>query len=203
MPVVYLAPIVLKRYLCNMAIDKINVRNVVLFLMILGAAAFRLIRFEQFTWANFTPIGAMALFGGTYFKQKWKAYIMPLAIFVATDWIINYAYFHELVFFYEGAFFVYLSFVLMVLVGSLIQKVTVVNVIGASIISVVIHWLISDIGPWWYGSLYPRTFEGYITCLIAAIPYEKNLLIGNLVFGTILYGSFEWIQAKLPAARTA
>lgn len=186
-----------------MAVNKINVRNITLILMIIAASAFRLVHFEQVAWANFTPIGAMALFGGTYFKEKWKAYLVPFLVFLLSDWMINYIFMHQFTLFYDGAFFVYLSFVLMVYVGTLIDKVNVVNVLSASLIAVVVHWLVSDIGPWWYGAMYPRTFEGYLHCLIAAIPFERNLLLGNIVFGTIMYGGFEWMQAKVSVLRPA
>ncbi|WP_028296134.1 DUF6580 family putative transport protein [Olivibacter sitiensis] len=186
-----------------MAVDKFNFRNIVIILMIIAASAFRLVHFEQLAWANFTPIGAMALFGGTYFKDKWKAYLVPLMVFLLTDWIINYTLSHQFILFYDGAFFVYLAFLLMVYVGTLVDKVNVVNVLSAGIVSVVIHWLVADIGTWWSGMypMYPRTLEGYLGCLIAAIPFERNLLLGNLVFGAILYGGFEWMQGRVSVLR--
>lgn len=183
-----------------MSIEKIHLRNAAIIGVILVAGAFRLIDLGKFgAWANFTPVGAIALFAGTYFKDKWKAYLVPLLTLLLTDWIIYYAYFKQLVFFYDGMIWVYLSFALIVFVGSLIEKVNVVNVLSASIVSVVIHWLISDIQPWLEGTTYPLTFAGYIQCLIAAIPFEKNLLLGNLVYGSLLYGGFELLKAKVPA----
>jgi hypothetical protein len=32
-----------------------------------------------------------------------------------------------------------------------------------------------------------------------AIPYMKNMLLGNLIYGAILFGSFELAQRKYPA----
>jgi len=60
-----------------MSLKKINIRTVVLILMILAAAAMRLVSFKYpLVLSNFTPVGAIALFGGAYFTDKWKAYLV-------------------------------------------------------------------------------------------------------------------------------
>ncbi|MXV51950.1 hypothetical protein GS399_13285 [Pedobacter sp. HMF7647] len=187
-----------------MSISKLNIRNSLLILIILAAGALRLVDLGKFsTWANFTPVGAIAMFGGTYFQNKWKAYVFPLITLMATDWIISYAYFGKVEFFYSGFLFVYLAFAAMVYVGSLIKKVNAIEVISASIICVVIHWLISDIQPWLFEAMYPKTFAGYIQCLVAAIPFERNLMLGNLVFGGLMYGGFELAKTKVHSLQLA
>eukprot|EP01132_Coremiostelium_polycephalum_P015607 gene15607-18830_t len=100
-----------------MSMEKINIRNSILALIIIAAAATRFLNLGSFSsWSNFTPIGAMAMFGGAYFSDKLKAYAVPLITLLVSDVVVNYSYFHKLVLFYDGAFWVYLSFVLMVFV---------------------------------------------------------------------------------------
>ena len=175
-------------------------RNVIIVLFIIAAAATRFINFGSFgSWTNFTPLGAMALFGGAYFSGKIKAYAIPLLTLFVSDLLVNYLYFQKLVLFYDGAFWVYLSFILMIFVGSFIKKVNAVNIIMASFAAVFIHWVISDIGVvLMAGSIYPKTFGGYLTALIAAIPFERNLLVSNLVYGFVMFGSFELVKTKFP-----
>ena len=148
-------------------------RNIILILMIVVAAAFRLIAFKYPALSNFNPLGAIALFGGAYFKDKWKGYLTVLLTLFATDVVINYLYTSKWSFGYDGMFMVYLSFSLMVLVGTLIKKVNVLNVLLAGIVSVLIHWLLTDLP----GTLYPHTLAGYGQSLIAAIPFEYNLIM--------------------------
>jgi hypothetical protein len=62
-----------------MSLHKIHTRNTVLILMIVAAAAMRLVSYKFPVLSNFTPVGAIALFGGAYFTDKWKAYLVPLA----------------------------------------------------------------------------------------------------------------------------
>ncbi|RFZ84742.1 hypothetical protein DYU05_03810 [Mucilaginibacter terrenus] len=178
-----------------MSLQKINTRNTVLILMIIAAAAFRFLSYKYTALSNFTPVGAIALFGGAYFTDKWKAYLVPLVTLFVSDIFINYLYTSKWVLFYSSSIWLYLCFALMVLAGSLIKKVNVGTVGLASLAAVLIHWLVMDL-PWLYGTMYPHTLTGYGTSLVAAIPFEKNMILGDLLFGTILFGGFELAKSK-------
>jgi hypothetical protein len=181
--------------------QKINIRNAVLILMIIAAAAMRLVSYKYQFLSNFTPVGAIAIFGGTYFNDKWKAYLVPFAALFVSDLIINYMYFSKLVW-YSSSLWMYASFFAMVFFGSLIKKVNFGNVVMASVGGVIIHWLLTDIDPWLYGTTYPKGINGYFQSLIAAIPFEKNMILGDLVFGLILFGGFELAKSKYTVLRS-
>jgi len=90
--------------------------------------------------------------------------------------------------------------VLMVFAGTFIRKVNVTNLLIASFATVLIHWLVSDIGAIFYeGSMYPKTFAGYLSALVGAIPFERNLLVSNLLFSALMFGGFEYAKNKFPA----
>lgn len=181
--------------------EKIKSRNAVLILMIVFAVAMRLVSYK-FQWlSNFTPVGTVALFGGAYFSDKWKAYLVPLAALFLSDIAINYLYTGKLVLWYGGSVYVYLCFALMVFIGTMIKKVNVMNVFIASLASVAVHWLIMDL-PWLYGTLYPHTLAGYGQSLIAAIPFEKNMILGDAIYGAILFGGFELAKSKYTLLRS-
>ncbi|MDR3695000.1 DUF6580 family putative transport protein [Mucilaginibacter sp.] len=184
-----------------MSLQKINTRTIVLILMIVAAAAMRLLSFKfPYILSNFTPVGAIALFGGAYFTDKWKAYLVVLLTLFASDILINYLYTTKWVLWYGGSFWVYLTFAIMVFIGSLIKKANVANVAIASLASVAVHWLIIDM-PWLYGSLYPHNLTGYGQSLIAAIPFERNMVLGDIVFCAILFGGFELAKSKYAILR--
>jgi len=183
-----------------MTLQKVNTRNTVLILMIVAAGAFRLVSYKYpYVLSNFTPVGAIALFGGAYFTDKWKAYLVPLLTLFLSDIALNYLYTSKLVF-YSDSLWMYLCFAIMVFIGSLIKKATIVSVALAALVSVAIHWLITDL-PWLYGNLYPHTLAGYGQSLIAAIPFEKNMLFGDALFGLILFGGFELAKSKYSTLR--
>jgi len=183
---------------------RIGSRNMMLILIIISAALLRILNVGKFgDWANFTPVGAIALFAGTYFRNRWAAYATPLLTLFVSDIIVNYGYYGKITFFYDGIAYVYAAFALMVFAGSLMKRVSIPNVFLAAITSVLIHWIVTNFGVWIGGQIYPTNLRGFINCYIQAIPFEKNLLLGNLAYGTILYGGFEWAQRSFPRLHVA
>ena len=178
-----------------------NPRTGVLVIMIISAGAWRLLASgAHFFLSEYTPIGAMALFGGCYFSDKWKAYLVPLLTLWLTDIVLNYTlYTHELTLFYPGFAWTYGSFALMVLLGTFMRKVNIQNVLLMGISAALIHWVVSDIGVWMGGTLYSKNAAGFVECYVAAIPFLKNMVMSNIIFGGIMFGAFEWAKYKFPA----
>ena len=161
----------------------------------------RLISYYYPSLSNFTPLGAIALFGGAYFADKWKAYVSVFVTLFLSDILINYLYSSQLVLWREGAIWVYLPFLVIVLIGTLIKKVSIGSVALASLAGVLFHWLFTDL-PFFYGAFYPHTLQGYGMSLTAAIPFERNMLLGDLVFGLVLFGGFELAKSKYTILRS-
>jgi hypothetical protein len=183
-----------------MTTQKINTRNTVLILMIVAAAAFRLVSYAYpYVLSNFTPVGAIALFGGAYFTDKWKAYLVPLLTLFISDIALNSLYSGHLEIWNNSSIMVYICFAAIVFMGTLIKKMNVLNVFAASLAAVVLHWLLTDLP---FGNLFPHTFAGYMQSLTAAIPFEKNMLFGDIVFCAILFGGFELAKNKYTVLRS-
>ncbi|UEG55145.1 hypothetical protein LLH06_09240 [Mucilaginibacter daejeonensis] len=172
------------------------------FLLVIVAAIIltgitRLISFYVPFMSNFTPMGAMAIFGGTYFAQKWKAGLLSVITLFVTDIFINYLYTAKLIVWYgNSALWLYASLIIMVFIGSMIKKVNVTSVLLASLASVAVHWLLTDIEPWINSSYYDKGLLGYGESLLMAIPFERNMLIADAVFGAALYGGYEVFKAR-------
>lgn len=179
-----------------MSVNKINTRTIVLLVFILSMGLFRWISQDMGALSNFTPVGAIALFAGVYFKDKWKAYMAPLGTLLISDMAINYISSGS--FFYPGMLYVYIAFALMVTLGSMIQTVNVSRILGGALGVVLIHWLVTDIGVWLSGTLYPMTAAGLWECLVAAIPFEKNFLVGTLIYTVVMFGGYELLGYKFP-----
>ena len=185
--------------------NKFNYRTPVLLLFMLLIIGLRVIAplspdFKLI--ANFSGIGAVALFGGAYFKNKINAFLLPILMLFVSDlglvltMGLDYG-------FYSGWYYTYIAFILMVLVGHfIIKKVTAKNVLIAGLVGVLIHWIISDFGVWYGSTVYPQTLLGFWACLVAAIPYEKNFLYGTLGYSALMFGVFETLKAKYPVLST-
>jgi hypothetical protein len=193
-----------------MSLKNLNPRFGILLLFILAAGIIRVLAGGQVTpFSNISPIGAMALFGGAYFSSKGKAYGFPLLTLFLSDVIMMQVFYSEYTqgLLYSGWIWTYISFAAMVLVGQLIiKKISVGNVVLAAVAAALTHWLISDLGVWLSGSTdittgkpYTRDLAGLIKCYTLAIPYMKNMLIGNLIYGAIFFGGFELMQRRFPA----
>ena len=153
--------------------------------------------------ADFSPIGAMAIFGGACFSNRAKAYGWPLLTLWVSDLFLNrFVFYGHWRLFYEGFYWTYGAFALMVLAGRYqVRKITVTRVLLASVTAVLIHWIVTDFGVWLDGTMYPKTGAGFVACLVAAIPYERDVFAGNLIYGAILFGSYAWM-ARGSALRT-
>lgn len=192
-----------------MSLKNLNPRLGVLLLFIIAAGIIRVLGGGQLTpFSNITPIGAMALFGGAYFSSKWKSYLFPLLALFVSDVLIMRLFYGSLTqgLLYEGWIWTYLGFAAMVLCGQLIiRKVSAGNVVMAAVAAAIAHWLLADLGAWFSatdittGKPYTRDAAGLIKCYTLGIPYMKHMLIGNLIYGTILFGGFELMQRRFPA----
>ena len=192
--------------------QKINIRLLVLIAITLLVGIWRIIQTTGHTpMSNFTPIGAMALFGGAYFANKGRAYLFPLlTLFVSDIFLMQTVYSgHSNGLLYSGWLWTYVAFGLMVLIGNtLIKKVNIKNLILGAFLAGLAHFIIVDFGVWLGGGLdlttglpYTRDFAGLMKCYILAIPFFKNLLAANLIYCGILFGGFELAKSKFPVLK--
>ncbi len=159
--------------------SKLKSQNLIAcFTIILFAVILRLIPHPP----NVAPIAAMALFGGAYLNKKY-ALVVPLLALFASDIFIG---------FYGGMPFVYGSFLLIGLIGLWLQKKRNFNfILGATLFSSLLFFIITNFGVWLMGDIYPQTLGGLIRCFYLAIPFFRNTVIGDLIFVGLFFGSFE------------
>lgn len=192
-----------------MSVKKINPRLAVLLGFIVIVGSLRIMNAVEFTaWSNFTPIGAMALFGGAYFNQRWKSFAFPLLTLFLGDLFIHTVIYDGN---YEGRPLIYLAFSIIVLIGILfIKKVKAKNIAAASLLSTLSFWFIADFAVWLGGGTDIRTqlplsrdLSGLIQCYSQGFPYMINFLLGTLFYSGIMFGLFEWMQKRYPVLQAA
>ena len=153
---------------------------------------------------NFTPLGAIALFGAAYFVQKKWALIIPIVAFWASDLLLNNityaAYFDGFTWFTSGMLYTNGSIAMIVVLGYyLLKKITFGRVLGGALGASVIFFIVSNFGVWMSGTMYPLSIEGLISCYAAAIPFFHYTIAGNVIYSAALFGSYEWIKANNPS----
>ena len=115
---------------------------------------------------NFTPIGAIALFGGAYLKNKHHAFLIPIASLWLSDLVLNnfiYSYYSDFTWFYPGFIWQYASFILIIIIGYLFQKLNFKNVFVTTIGSSLLFFILTNFGVWISGTMYTLDLNGLIT----------------------------------------
>ena len=149
-------------------------------------------------YPNFTPICAIALFGAKYFNNRYLAFLVPLITLWFSDLIINNLlfsqYYDGFTFFYSGFYWQYGSFLLITLLGrKTLKSFTFLKLIGISISSSFIFFIISNFGVWISSSFYSKDFTGLMVCYIAAVPFYFGSLLGSVFYSIFLFGSYNII----------
>lgn len=169
----------------------ITPKLLVLTAIILFAALMRLVPH----YPNFTPIAAVALFGGAHLGKRWLAFMIPLVALFISDIFLG---FHNLM------IPVYLSFALVVMLGTLMRNnIRIPYVIGGSLAGSLLFFLITNAAVWIATPFYPNTFQGLITSYTMAIPFFHAGLLGDLFYNAVFFGSFYLLQQRLPALKLA
>ena len=140
---------------------------------------------------NFTPILAMALFGGAMLGDKKLSLIVPLAAMLLSDIFIG---------FHADMPAVYLSFIAITLIGgAMIKSPKVTNVIAGSLVAAVLFFVVTNFSSWLMWEMYPKTLSGLLLSYEAAIPFFRNTMIATLVFSGVMFGAFKLIENVKPA----
>lgn len=148
---------------------------------------------------NFTPLAAIALFGGALFPTRASAFIVPLGTMLLSDVVLAITTYG-----WGGLGvmpFVYTSFALTVCLGRCIRRPRPLSVAGASLGSAVLFYLITNLGVWLSGQMYPATLQGLADCYAAAVPFFRNTVAGDVFYASLLFGGFELMQRRFPVLR--
>ncbi len=149
---------------------------------------------------NFTPVGALCLFGGAYFTRKWAAFGVPLAALFLSDLVLAVTHYNLRSLLAMPS--VYVSFALIVCLGMLLRgRQRLLSVAAAAVAAALLHYLVTNFAFWALENFYPHTWEGLIACFAASVPYLQNMLCANLIYCGLLFGGFAWAQSRFPALR--
>lgn len=155
----------------------LNKTQLLIILFIVVAAIFRLVPHMP----NFTPITAMALFSGVYFKNKKLAFAVPILAMLVSDLFLGFS---------AISFFVYAAFILVGFIGMNFKRMNITSIL----ISSIAFFIITNFGVWLLS--YPKSWAGLVDCYTLAIPFFRNALIGDLFYSAVMYFGFEFISKR-------
>ena len=77
------------------------------------------------------------------------------------------------------------------------MTISIKKVFGSSLFIGVVFFIVSNFGVWFSGFMYPLTFDGLLSCYIAAIPFFRATLASNILFSFILFGGYYALQKEV------
>ena len=129
---------------------------------------------------NFTPIIAVAIVSGYFFKNLNLSILTLLIAMLISDLFIG---------FYENMIFVYVSLLIITFTFYKISnKINFKNLFVYGFAGSLIFFIISNFGVWALGSPgldnlpYEKSLTGLIECYIFAIPFFGNTFLSTLIF---------------------
>ncbi|WP_460684051.1 DUF6580 family putative transport protein [Niabella aquatica] len=191
---------------------KINTRIIILAVLILLAAFSRLLPHPY----NFSPLVAIALFGGSRFDKKWQAFIVPVIAYFISDIALLasgkmgiYSFSQPFVIISQA--FVYAGIILVTLLGTTLHHPKAVNILGYSLTGSAVFWIISNLGVWVgnYFAAGTLTYEPGLTLdmtYLRALPFYNtmstemfaNAFLGDLFYCAVLFGLLALAQKRYP-----
>lgn len=141
---------------------------------------------------NVTPITGMCLFIGMNLSRQ-TAFSILLITLIISD--IGLALLFNYPIFGYWTLFVYTGFITIMFISFKLhysQKILPIYILGSSLV----FWIWTNFGVWLTTNLYPKTLIGLETCYIAALPFLRNSLIGDMTWGLIFLGVFNLILER-------
>jgi hypothetical protein len=134
---------------------------------------------------NFTPVLALALFGGMYLKGRQGIWV-PLVLMAVSDIAIG---FHDTMVYTWG------SILVISLMGLWLKNhKSFLNVTVGSILASILFFIVTNFGA--YLSLYPHTWAGLQECYIAAIPFYRSMLVSTVAYSLVLFVGYEYLLKR-------
>ena len=139
--------------------------------------------------SNFTPILAVGVFAGFYFRN----FILSLFIVISSMFIGDLV-----IGLHNTMIFTYSSLILAVAIGLLIKKLNFKAVLFGGLSSSVVFFIVTNFGSWLTLEMYEKNFSGLAQSYFMGIPFFHNTLISTLIYLIVLKLLLEFsIKKKL------
>jgi hypothetical protein len=142
---------------------------------------------------NFAPVAALSLFAGYCLGNRLLAIAVPVTVMVASDLVIGrYSW--------QMMALVYAMLALPALCGAPLRRYATTRRLGllrwsasvmtCSLAASLAFFVVTNFGAWLWFDSYPHTLAGLRDCYVAALPFFRYTVTGDLCFATVLFGSY-------------
>ena len=162
-----------------------NIKNYFLPICLILVLSFS--RLIEHPW-NFTPILAVGIFSGFYFKNFiLSLFIVILSMFIG-DLFLG---------FHSTMFFTYISLAVAVVIGLFIKHFKFTEILFSGLVSSICFFIITNFGTWLTLEMYEKNFSGLLQSYVLAIPFFHNTLISTFLYLIVLKSIFDLAIKKI------
>ena len=136
---------------------------------------------------NFTPVLAVGVFSGFYFKHIYLSLFVVIFSMFIGDLFLG---------FHSTMFFTYISLVVAVLIGLYIKRFSFTEILLGGLSSSLAFFIITNFGAWLTLEMYEKNLSGLLQSYVLAIPFFHNTLISTLLYLFVLKFLFNFIVKK-------
>ena len=131
---------------------------------------------------NFTPILAVWIFSGFYFKQFFLG-----SLIVVFSMFLGDIYFG----FHNTMFFTYISLIIAVGLGIIMKHFKIYEILLNGLLSSVCFLIITNFGAWLTLEMYEKNLTGLINSYVLGIPFFHNTLLSTFLYLFLLKAVLE------------
>ena len=137
--------------------------------------------------ANFTPILAVGVFSGFYFRN----FLLGLCIVIFSMFLGDlYLGFHGTM------FFTYISLAIAVALGPFIKHFKFTEILFSGVVSSICFFIITNFGAWLILDMYEKNLDGLLKSYVLAIPFFHNTLISTFLYLIVIKLLFDFLINK-------
>ena len=136
---------------------------------------------------NFTPVLAIGVFSGFYFKQIYLSLFVVIFSMFIGDLFLG---------FHSTMFFTYISLVVSVFIGFYIKYFKFSEILFSGLTSSFCFFLITNFGAWLTLEMYEKNFNGLLKSYTLAIPFFHNTIISTLLYLIVIKLFFDLGKKK-------
>jgi hypothetical protein len=141
---------------------------------------------------NFTPLAASALFAGAVLGSRPLALAVPLAAMLLSDLVLGY---HDWI--VMGA--VYSALAVSALLGMWARARSAVMLAPLALGSSLFFFASTNFAVWASSGMYAADLDGLVHCYVAALPFLRNTVLGDMLWTALLFGG--WWSARVLLSR--
>src|SRR5665213_3259997 len=131
--------------------------------------------------ANFAPITAISIFGGSVLPKKVSIWVSLGAMMISDAFIGFYALMP----------LIWACYLLIALASSRwLRPASLIKGATLTLSASVFFYVVTNFGVWATSGMYAHTWSGLVSCYTLAIPFFRNTLLSDAIYTAALFGIY-------------